>query len=693
MKFASRLKVTASSLGSTTLNPGTLVNLGSAFTNCRTLAQAISDGSNDSTAIKVGDSNVPFAFDDGSSWMDAYCTIMSTTQIRVDQVISSSSGTIAPTFPGAMPTVYNTVPGDFLRRVAIDTYPATFSTTVPLTQIGTVHMPRQMVNGNLTFTAMAGAVRGAMAEYILILDGTSTITMSGFTEHGSSAGLLNTSGMSNTVFFWYDGYTYWWSASQAANPVAQDIVAPTVSSGSVAVANATPATVTLTASEALDTNYTPAASAFTVTGHTVLSVSISGSTINLTVSPAFVNGETSTVMYTQPATNGVRDLVGNLMATFPSALSITDNVSATATGLSMTGPTSGTVGTASSNFTVALAPVGSSFAGTDTVTPSDGGAGGTFNPTSFPLTQASPSATFTYTAASSGAKTISISDSSGLTKPSNITFTASATATAPDAPTIGTATPGDTTATVTWTAPANNGGSAITGYTITGYNASTNASVGTTTAGANATSTTFTGLTDGTSYYFKVAATNSVGTGAQSAQSNTVIPAAAGYYPKLLQTTNVTESGTGPYTYTGNGSSLSTATNGGILSKSLAAGVDGYLEFKVPSTGDIIVGLRAQNTQSGYNGDVVALFITTGNAYYKLVNGVNSSLSANMTAGDICRVKRVGTLHKLQKAPAADPTNFTDLYSYDYGSSPQMWFQVHAYESASVQLTAASGVS
>jgi hypothetical protein len=98
--------------------------------------------------------------------------------------------------------------------------------------------------------------------------------------------------------------------------------------------------------------------------------------------------------------------------------------------------------------------------------------------------------------------------------------------TAPGAPTIGTATAGNAAATVRWTAPADDGGSAISGYSIQVLD-NTEAQVGTLrTATAGATSLTVTGLTNGTAYHFKVAATNSVGAGAYSGSSNTVTPIA-----------------------------------------------------------------------------------------------------------------------------------------------------------------------
>ncbi len=75
---------------------------------------------------------------------------------------------------------------------------------------------------------------------------------------------------------------------------------------------------------------------------------------------------------------------------------------------------------------------------------------------------------------------------------------------------------------VSWRAPSNEGGGPITGYTVTPYigsSAQTPVKVG-----ASATSLALTGLSNGTTYTFKVSATNSAGTGELSAASNAVTP-------------------------------------------------------------------------------------------------------------------------------------------------------------------------
>jgi uncharacterized protein (TIGR02145 family) len=89
--------------------------------------------------------------------------------------------------------------------------------------------------------------------------------------------------------------------------------------------------------------------------------------------------------------------------------------------------------------------------------------------------------------------------------------------TVPGPPTIGTATPGSTQATLTFTAPANNGGSAITGYTVT-------SSPGGFTGTGSVSPVTVTGLTNLTAYTFTVVATNINGNSTPSASSNSVIP-------------------------------------------------------------------------------------------------------------------------------------------------------------------------
>jgi SpoIID/LytB domain protein len=108
--------------------------------------------------------------------------------------------------------------------------------------------------------------------------------------------------------------------------------------------------------------------------------------------------------------------------------------------------------------------------------------------------------------------------------------------TAPAAPGSVTATAGDGQATVKWTTPSSDGGSGISGYRIT---ASPSITPVTTSAGSR--SAVITGLTNGTSYTFSVAAINASGTGAAKAASPVTPQAQALFHPlaraRILNTT------------------------------------------------------------------------------------------------------------------------------------------------------------
>lgn len=98
-------------------------------------------------------------------------------------------------------------------------------------------------------------------------------------------------------------------------------------------------------------------------------------------------------------------------------------------------------------------------------------------------------------------------------------FVGSSYGTRPFAPTIGTATAtSSTSASVTYTAPTNDGGSTITSYTATSSPGGFTGSLSTSGSGTINVS----GLTTNTTYTFTVAATNAAGTGASSAASNSI---------------------------------------------------------------------------------------------------------------------------------------------------------------------------
>ncbi len=95
--------------------------------------------------------------------------------------------------------------------------------------------------------------------------------------------------------------------------------------------------------------------------------------------------------------------------------------------------------------------------------------------------------------------------------------------TVPDPPTNVIAQPGNATATVTWSAPLNNGGSPISSYTVSALIGGSPSGTSVT-APAIATGAALNGLTNGTSYTFVVQASNAIGSSTASVPSNPVTP-------------------------------------------------------------------------------------------------------------------------------------------------------------------------
>jgi hypothetical protein len=171
---------------------------------------------------------------------------------------------------------------------------------------------------------------------------------------------------------------------------------------------------------------------FAATGHTSQQWQVNDGT-----GWADISGATSasfTISAVQLADNGLQFRV---QITGPGGGPVSSNAAtltvnpAAATGVTFTGPTSGTVGQASSNFSIGVTPTGGSIAGTLVVTLTDNGGGGTWTPATVSLTNAQPTATATYTPGSAGVKTLGCTNNGGLTNPSTISYTASISGVAP----------------------------------------------------------------------------------------------------------------------------------------------------------------------------------------------------------------------------------------------------------------------
>lgn len=302
----------------------------------------------------------------------------------------------------------------------------TYSTIIPLSQLGVKYMPQYTISGATTFTTSTTKVAGAFCTFELIPDGINIPVFSGMEEDGGSQSFLNVSGIPNQITVEYNGNRTLWSARQAVGATAVVTVPGQVTGLTVG----TPTNLTVPLAWSLPSGSAP-------TDYIVeYKLTSSGVWLNFadgtsTVRSTTVTGLTASSAYDfrVSATNsaGTGAVSTTVSATTMAAAPV-------ATTVTMTGPTTGTVSVASTNFTVSISPTGGTVSGTLVVTPSDSAAGGTFTPANINLTTGTPSGTFKYTpSATAGSRTISVTNNGGLTNSTSITYTstAAATATAP----------------------------------------------------------------------------------------------------------------------------------------------------------------------------------------------------------------------------------------------------------------------
>jgi len=174
-------------------------------------------------------------------------------------------------------------------------------------------------------------------------------------------------------------------------------------------------------------------------------------------------------------------------------------------------------------------------------------------------------------------------------------------ATIPTAPQALTATPCNNQVTLTWIKPLSNGGSAITNYWIYQGNKS-NGEVFLATIG-NVTSYTVMGLSNGLTYYFKISAVNSIGSGANSTEVNTT-PIAVPFAPQNFTAV------------AGNGQIV---LNWAAPESSYTTNITGYRIYQGTSSGVEILQVSIGNMT---NYTITSL--TNGQVFYFKIAAVNS---------------------------------------------------------------------
>jgi fibronectin type 3 domain-containing protein len=169
----------------------------------------------------------------------------------------------------------------------------------------------------------------------------------------------------------------------------------------------------------------------------------------------------------------------------------------------------------------------------------------------------------------------------------------------PGAPTLNSATPGNGSVDVAWSAPSSNGGSAITGYDL--YRSTSSGTETLYQALGVVTSYHDTGVSNGTTYFYKVSAVNTNGEGALS-NERSATPATVPAAPTLNSATPGSGQVTLNWTAGANGGSAITGYN---IYRSTSSGTEALLTS---------VGVQTSYTDSA---------VTGGTAYFYKVSASN----------------------------------------------------------------------
>jgi PKD repeat protein len=258
------------------------------------------------------------------------------------------------------------------------------------------------------------------------------------------------------------------------------------------------------------------------TGNAPLSVTFTGSATGGTAPYSFSwnFGDGSAISTAQNPSHTY-----NSAGTYTATLTVTDSSSPAKTATSTVTTTVSAVGnplaaTASATPTSGQVPLNVAFTGTATGATPPYSYSWNFGDGSATSTSQNPS--HTYNSAGTYTATLTVTDSSSPAKTaaSTVSVTASPIAgTPPGAPTGLTATAANGQASLSWTAPASDGGVTITSYRV--YRGTASGGETLLTGGGCGglgvvLSCTDTGLTNGQAYFYKVSAVNSLGEGAQS---------------------------------------------------------------------------------------------------------------------------------------------------------------------------------